>query len=157
MISSVGRVQYSYNKLSHIRRGVYPEYGGDVENELYTFFEVAYHLKDHIKKSDEYENLSDVEGFINESPPLRICADICNTLKHKGKNQKPRSKTPIGIFKLTSLMEIHQDPSKARAALLEARIHTELGETCCYELARQIMLEWNRYFERNSLKATLTI
>jgi len=152
----VARVQYSYNKLDKIRAGVYPDWGGNIEFELFNFFEVAYHLKEYIKKSENYEFMTDVEDFINESAPLRVCADICNTLKHKERNKNSRSKMPIGRFNLSIFSQIGPNSSFARNALPRATIHTELGEMCCYNLAKLIIEEWNRYFKINGLKTVLT-
>jgi len=105
-------VQYQLNKLRDVREGIYPKYGDNIEAELFSFFIICYHLKDHIKdwvKYDpSYKSFNDVEKFINQSPPLRICADICNRLKHKtpSDKHKPRSKSELGIFILRSTSTI---------------------------------------------------
>lgn len=91
----IAKLQYFYNKLEYLKKGLYPEFGGNIEFELYTFFEVCYHLKDWIKNSNNYNQFTNVEDYITNSEYLRICADICNRLKHKQLRDR-RSNTPIG-------------------------------------------------------------
>lgn len=142
------RLRYQFSKLEPIRKGIFPEYGSNVEFELFSFFEICYHLKDWVKYSPEYSDFSDVEDFINESPAMRICADICNRLKHKNLRTR-RSNSEIGVFHLRSSMTIEPDPSMARVGLEEATIETERGEECCYALAKECLQEWGRYFSEN--------
>src|SRR5262245_60194522 len=52
-------------------------------DEIYAFFMNCYHLKDWI--IHDITALPDekvVETYINSSHPLKLCADICNSLKH---------------------------------------------------------------------------
>lgn len=152
------RLKYQHLKLDTIRTGIYPEYGGNIETDLFSFFEICYHLKDWIKESDTYEKFSDVEVFIDNSPALRISADICNRLKHKvlRDNKKKsivankRSHAPIGPFMLSATMTVGPAPSMARVSLSKATIQTERGEECCFALAKECMDEWARYFSEKS-------
>lgn len=146
------RVRYHYNKLTKIREGIYPENGGNVEFDLFSFFEACYHLKDWIKNSPDYERLSDVEVFVNNSPAMRICADICNTLKHKNLRSR-RSYANVGEFYLESTATIGPETSRARINLGRAAIKTERGEECCYALAGECIEEWERYFYANSIQS----
>lgn len=144
------RLRYQFSKLETIQNGVPPEYGGNVEFELFSFFEICYHLKDWVKHSPEYNSFGNVEDFINGSPAMRACADICNRLKHKNLRTR-RSKYEIGVFRLKPSMTIGPDPSMARVGLEEATIETERGEECCYALARECVQEWGRYFSENGV------
>lgn len=142
------RLRYQFNKLEPIQNGIFPEYGGNIEFEIFSFFEICYHLKDWVKNSPEYKNFSNVEDFVNGSPAMRVCADICNRLKHK-KLRERRSNSEIGLFQLKSSMVVGPDPSMARVGLEEIKIETERGEECCYILAKECMQEWDRYFTEN--------
>lgn len=148
------RLRYQFEKLEPIRSGVYPDYGGNVEFELFSFFEICYHLKDWIEAS--HPELKGVDKFINNSPALRISADICNRLKHKVLMDKEkivthkRSHAPLGPFRLTRLTIVGPDPTMAREVLPKAMIQTERGDECCFALAKECMEEWDRYFEENS-------
>ncbi|QXZ09595.1 hypothetical protein KUF54_16580 [Comamonas sp. Y33R10-2] len=146
------RLQYQFSKLRFIREGVSLEYGGNVEFELFSFFEICYHLKDWVKNSPECSSFSDVENFIKDTPALRICADICNRLKHKTLTRR-RSNSEIGIFQITSTISVSmpEDKSHSMARLDKATIETERGEECCFALAQECMNEWNQYFQRNGV------
>ena len=139
------RLVYQYNKLAAIRAGVYPEWGGNVEFEIFSFFEICYHLKDWIIEDPDPHPRSDVEAYVRDSPALRICADICNRLKHR-RLRRQRSKSPLGLFKLTSITTIGPDPKAATVSIPKATITTERGEECCYALATECLGEWHRYF-----------
>ncbi|MBT4207038.1 hypothetical protein HOE22_01695 [Candidatus Woesearchaeota archaeon] len=152
----IARVQYFYNKLEYLRKGLYPEFGGNIEFELYTFFEVCYHLKDWIKKSEGYNEFSNVEQYINNTACLRICADICNRLKHKQLTDR-RSNTHIGHFELQNSIEVGPNPSDARCTILSAEIDTELGKISCFVLAIECMEAWNNYFIINGKNSILAI
>ena len=144
------RLLYQFNKLEPIRKGVFPAHGGNVEFELYSFFEICYHLKDWVKHSPEHSSLGNVEEFINDSPAMRVCADICNRLKHKNL-RKRRSNSEIGIFHLKSTMTIGPETGMARVSIEEATIETERGEECCYALAKECVEEWDRYFSGHGI------
>src|SRR3990170_1608469 len=53
-------------------------------DEIYAFFMNCYHLKDWIKDDGTVPPAAQqaVEPYINSSRPLKLCADICNSLKH---------------------------------------------------------------------------
>jgi len=143
------RLQYQFNKLRPIREGIFPQFGGNIEFELFSFFEICHHLKDWVKESPDCSSRDEVEDFINSSPALRICADICNRLKHCKLRKKLRSKVEPGVFQLKSITTIFPYPGGALVSLYEAKIVTERGEECCFALAEECMTEWNRYFQEN--------
>jgi len=153
------RLQYQFMKLEPIRKGIYPSYGygGNVEFELFSFFEICHHLRDWIKESDGYESLGNVDEFIKKSPALRISADICNRLKHKVLRDKKTGKivgnkwsdAPLGPINTKIIMTIGPDPDLCSVALTEATVHSERGEECCFALAKECIEEWERYFSSN--------
>jgi guanylate kinase len=49
----------------------------EYEDNLYYFFQTAWHLKDWIKNDPSVECF-DVEGIVNNTPSLRIAADLVN-------------------------------------------------------------------------------
>jgi hypothetical protein len=144
------RLQYQFNKLGPIGEGIYPEYGGNIEFELFSFFEICYHLKDWVKNSPEGSPFTDVEMFINSSPAMRICADICNRLKHKTLRTR-RSKSDVGLFRISNTISVSvlKDQSRTMARIDKATIETERGEECCFALVKECMCEWERYFKEN--------
>ena len=85
-IQSEWREQYermlrSHSQLRGISTGAFSASSDEARDCLFHFFQDAYHLKDWIK-NDPSIAPADAEGFINESEPLQICADLCNGTKH---------------------------------------------------------------------------
>jgi guanylate kinase len=49
----------------------------EYEDNLYYFFQTAWHLKDWIKNDSSVECF-DIEGIVNKTPSIRIAADLVN-------------------------------------------------------------------------------
>ena len=145
------RLQYQLRKLAALQDGIYPAYGGNIEFELFSFFEICYHLKDWVKESTNSEH---VESFVTNSPALRISADICNRLKHKRLRNgikgpivtHKRSKAPLGPFEISTETTLGPKPHMATVSVTKATILTERGKECCFELAKECLAEWESYF-----------
>lgn len=145
-----GRAKYFFNKLSKLKSGSYPNSGGNIEYELYTFFEAAYHVKEYIKNDENYKMMSDVEEYVNKTVSLRICADICNRLKHKTLTKR-RSREELGPFEISTQITIGPKYEDSSVKLVSAKIYTEAGKLCCFELAQRILDDWRKYFLINNI------
>lgn len=142
----IARLAYQYRKLPAIRKGFSAEFGGNVEFELYSFFELCYHLKDWILHDNRYtEGAVVVEDYINASAALCICADICNTTKHRKLTRTPRSGTGLGIFQFVNVMTVGL--GEPTSAITQATITTRRGTECLYELASECVSEWQKFFD----------
>ncbi len=69
------------------------------EDIMRAFFENCYHLKDWIKNDPQSKiPPQDIEDFINNTPSMRICADIANSQKHlrlsPGRERSQEDPTP---------------------------------------------------------------
>jgi len=71
------RMLRSHTRLKGIAGGQLMASSDEAQDALLHFFQHACHLKDWIK-IDPAVSSSDVEGFINATGPLQICADLCN-------------------------------------------------------------------------------
>lgn len=138
------RLKYQYKKLPLIRQ--FNELTGNIEFELYSFFEICYHLKDWLKLDKTYPP-TQVENFINDTPALRITADICNRLKHGELNKKPRSKD-LGYLTTTLHIRSGTGSTKDTISVSSAKVETERGIECCFSLADECMREWEKYIEK---------
>ncbi|RTZ13590.1 hypothetical protein EJ063_19455 [Vibrio aquaticus] len=146
------RVIYQYRKLPAIRDGLYPQFGGNLEFELYTFFEVCYHLKDWIKADERYSNMSNVEKYIDNTPALRICADLCNRLKHRRLERKIRSEQTPGVFQIHKTISVGPKGYDAKSAIDSAVVITERGNECCFELALECVESWKNFLNENNIE-----
>ena len=55
----------------------------DLRDDIYSFAQNVHHLKDWLRHDPSTGlSKSDVEGVIDGSPELQICADLCNGSKH---------------------------------------------------------------------------
>ena len=150
----LARLRYQANKLPAIKAGDFDiSFGGNIEFELFSFFEVCYHLKDWVKHSEKYTKgeMSDVEEFINSSKALIICANICNRLKHC-QLRSPRKNEKIGLFKLSMPITVRSCPGSTTIQVSKAIIETVHGDKCCFNLADECISEWRRYFSVNGLE-----
>jgi hypothetical protein len=92
------RMMRHYRRLELINKGVklHPgESGDDYEDACYGFFQNCYHLKDWLINDPNFtrKTARQIEDYINATPSLSICADICNGTKHL-KLLEPRSGSP---------------------------------------------------------------
>lgn len=70
-----------------------------VSDEIYAFFLNCYHLKDWIKNDDTVSQTAKkhVAKFIDDNECLRICADICNSIKHLKLDKKHRNSEDVAL------------------------------------------------------------
>lgn len=150
----LARVIYQYRKLPEIRKGMLPQFGGNLEFELYTFFEVCYHLKDWIKADERYSRMTNVEKYINDTPSLRICADLCNRLKHRNLNGNTRSKRKLGFFHIDKTISIGPVGYDSKTSINYALVDTERGKECCFKLASECVESWQYYLKNNGIECS---
>ncbi len=85
------RVHRWYDRIKRINDGMEHDKPSECyQDEIYAFYLNCYHLKDWIINCDAAPN-ERVEEFINSSTDLKLCADICNGLKHLKLDRQPRS------------------------------------------------------------------
>jgi hypothetical protein len=140
----IARLAYQYKKLPILKTGFTAEFGGNVEFELYSFFEVCHQLKDWIKHDSRYQERKAVEEFITNSKALAICADICNTAKHRKLERPTRSGAELGIFEFSNTISAGLGP--ATSAITNATITTVRGKESAYKLADECVAEWSKFF-----------
>jgi hypothetical protein len=79
-----GRVLRRYHSFNQIDGAkACPTGLEDQRDEVLSFFQDCYHLKDWIKNSCGNESLNkEVEKFITENLCLTVCGEVCNGIKH---------------------------------------------------------------------------
>jgi hypothetical protein len=119
-------------------------------DEVYAFFQNCYHLKDWIKNDDAVSTSAKqaVEPYINGSRSLKLCADICNSLKHL-KLTKPRSgENPTFGGKNYSLA-IGGSPSPSIS--LKFEVNTDTGTLDAFTLATECVDAWKTFLSTHGL------
>jgi len=115
------RLIYQYKKLPKIRGK--SDLNGNIEFELYSFFEICYHLKDWIKLD-------------------KALAKEVEDLKHGELNRKTRSKN-LGAISIA--MQLTVGLGKQSTVISSAEVETERGLECCFALADECVQAWQSY------------
>jgi hypothetical protein len=113
----------------------------------------CYHLKDWIKNDAAVPaTVRDaVEAHINSNRPLRLCADICNSLKHfKRKPWFNRSGESPRFGRKQYALDLGTTPP---AISLEYEVHTDTGPIDAFQLASECIAAWDAFFTANALTA----
>lgn len=81
------RMQRGLTLLRSVAEGEVYASSDEARDALFHFYQDAYHLKDWVKNDDSVKTADDVERFINGTPDLQLCADLCNGTKHLSLNR----------------------------------------------------------------------
>jgi hypothetical protein len=137
------RMMRSYERFASIDRGrVYDPSSENYSDEVFAFFLNCYHLKDWIKNDKGARVIAhtDVEGLINSSYPLKLCADICNSHKHL-KLKAPRSHEYPRLAKTRHTVHGGTPPT----VTVKYEIETSRGPVDAFTLATQCITEWQSF------------
>jgi hypothetical protein len=119
-------------------------------DEIYAFFMNCYHFKDWIKH-DSAVGVSvqqSVEGHINLNRPLKLCADICNSLKHLTLTSQRSQEGPTFGKKEYGLTLGGGPPT----INLKYQIDTATGPIDAFQLATECVDAWDTFLSANGLK-----
>ncbi len=153
----LGGLIRSYSRLQKIERGQWHEKDFGSELDLYyCFFMRCYHLKDWLAGTVVLGSKETIEQFVNESPELSLCGDICNSTKHfmldeRKRKREERLRILLGPGEGISLFREY-DPLIARQGRRKYRIRLEATERRwdAIELATTCMEQWKQFVESHS-------
>ncbi len=149
----VARLLYQYRKVQALRKGVtWPFEDGNVEFELYGFFEVCHHLLDWLEADDRHR-WPDARDHVRNSLPLQLCADLCNTAKHRELTRKPWSGHKPGPFVLA--VETTIGPAGASMRLRAASVEVNGVLVDCFVLVDGCLEAWEAYFREKGTDTEL--
>lgn len=152
------KVKRFLNKIDPVQK-----YHGDqieYEDNLWSFFQNAWHLKDHIK-NDESINQFPIESVVDTYLSLKICADLANRTKHLKLTKMNRVDakhfgTDVKVvipISLTEILSSDQKPYpiiKAAGSLYNYVIQDSSGAKYnAIELAHQIVKDWEEIIANN--------
>jgi len=120
------------------------------QDEAYAFFINCYHLKDWIKNDpDARVSADNVESFINNNETLRLCADICNGLKHL-RVKSPRSlKGPEFGRRHFELTLTEPNRGHPPEIVVKYEIDTKDGPIDAFDLATKCLQAWEEFIKMN--------
>ncbi len=117
------------------------------DDDVYAFFQNCYHLKDWIKNDPACSYWGNVEKMINENPHLKICADLCNGLKHLTLTRPRSDERPN--FK-GSHTNLNIGATEKPTISVQYNISTTSGDIDAFELAGKCILAWEKHVEHHA-------
>lgn len=116
------------------------------QDEVYAFFLSCYHLKDWIKNDESVGATAEkVEEFINNNEELRLCADICNGIKHLRLTSTRSGQAPRFGPQKFSL----QVGGPETTISVKYSIDTSGGPVDAFELATKCLQAWENFIRSN--------
>ncbi len=114
-------------------------------DEIYAFFLNCYHLKDWIRQDGSIARVDRdrIEAFINSNRDLRLCADICNALKHVTLSS-PRSGENPAFGKKRFALSLGSGPTTIS---LRYEVETETGCLDAFEIAKKCVGAWDEFIK----------
>src|SRR5439155_15063549 len=130
------RVKRWYARFAAIDQGRQHDVPSDnYLDEIYAFFLNCYHLKDWIiHDSRTGATAQQIEDFIDTHRPLRLCADICNSLKHLRLTRPERSGESPAFGRKQFALHLGSGPTTIS---LKYEIDTSTGPTDAFQLATE--------------------
>ena len=138
----LNRVRRWYQRFREINEGKLHDRPSDFyQDEVYAFFMNCYHLKDWIRNDPSGSSIAGkVEGYINTTPELSLCADICNGLKHLTlTTHRSGEKPEFGPRKFE--VGIGAEPTTIAA---HYTINTDSGPIDAFNLATKCLEAWEK-------------
>lgn len=135
----------SYERLKRIStdNGNTISFAGS-QDEVEDFFNHCWHFRDWLKR--ESSLASKVDPFVNKSDPLKLAGDYCESLKHAGRDRKPRSGKLENVNRHLKL-----EPKNGRFIASARHELTIAGKKYdAFSLATDCLNEWNTFLEQKS-------
>lgn len=145
------RVKRWYQRFEEIDRGIKFDRDPDFyQDEVMAFFLNCYHLKDWIKNDSHISPSvrSKVEDYINNTYPLKLCADIANGIKHLKLESPPRTgqQPEFGGKKYNLTLG-----SMGQVIQIKYSIDTQAGPVDAFTLASDCVSSWENFLKNHQL------
>ncbi len=118
-------------------------------DEIYAFFMNCYYLKDWIRNDNTVAApvQQSIEAHINSNRALRLCADICNSLKHLRLTSSRSGENPVFGRKQFGLA-LGQGPPTIS---LKYEVDTTTGPIDAFSLATECVDAWDSFLMANGM------
>jgi hypothetical protein len=119
-------------------------------DEIYAFFMNCHHLKDWIRHDSVVATpiQQGVEDHINANRSLKLCADICNSLKHLTLTSNRSRESPT-FSKREYRLTLGGDPPTIK---VKYQVDTATGPIDAFQLAAECVDAWDAFLSSNGLK-----
>lgn len=122
------RAQRSYERFKTMNDGFEPNMPSEnYIDDAMAFFTFCYHVKDYLKHDPAFtkQPKGSIETYVNSTPALSLCGDICNGIKH---------------LKLTNLRTADQ-PKLGKREFYVSVTHSLSGEKVPDEMKIKLAIE----------------
>ena len=139
------RMRRWYERFAAIDQGRAHDVASDnYVDEIYAFFLNCWHLKDWIKQDITVDAVKRerIEPFINSNRSLRLCADICNALKHLTLTSSRSGENPAFGKKQFALTLGSGLPTTIS---LKYEVSTDTGPMDAFVIATACMKAWDDF------------
>ncbi len=144
------RMKRWYDRFMELDRGRLHEAPSDnYLDDIYAFFMNCYHFKDWIK-NDSTVAVSiqqQVEAHIKSNRSLKLCADICNSLKHLHLKRRRSNENPMFGRKKFRLVLGQEPPTIS----LKYEVDTTTGPIDAFSLATECIDAWDSFLAANGM------
>lgn len=146
------RMKRWYDRFASIDQGRLHDLPSDnYVDDIYAFFQNCYHLKDWIKNDNAISTPAlkqSVEDCITSDRSLRLCADICNSLKHLTRTTSNRSGENPWFGQKQFAVDIGSSPTNIS---LKYQIDAAGGSIDAFQLATDCVAAWETFLKSEKL------
>lgn len=145
------RMKRWYDRFAAIAQGRDHDVPSDnYVDEIYAFFMNCYHFKDWLRSDPSLPTAvrDAVEAHVTAERPLRLCADICNALKHVTLTTSRSGENPRFGKKQFA---VHLGPGVRTSIALKYEIATDTGSKDAFDLAKETVDAWDRFLNAHRL------
>jgi hypothetical protein len=138
------RIVRWHNRFAAIAQGRAHDLASDnYVDDIYAFFLNCYHLKDWIKHDGAVPATvqQGVESYVSANRSLRLCADICNSLKHLRLTSSRSGENPAFGKKQFALSLGPRQPTIS----LKYEVETVGGPEDAFQLATECVAAWDGF------------
>lgn len=150
-VEQLVRIKRLLARFEALGRGVeHTQASPNYDDDVYSFFQNCYHLKDWIKNDPYCAAWPNVEVLINSNQDLQLCADLCNAQKHLSLTSSRSGQNPQFDGGLTKL-DITEGggPTTVRIAVSYNVTTTGAGTIDALTLARRCVGAWESFVAAN--------
>jgi hypothetical protein len=150
-IEQYDRMKRWYGKFAELEQGrLHDVQSENYVDDIYAFFQNACHLKDWLINDVALSVpvRQAVEPYINSDRSLRLCADICNALKHLVLKSHRSGENPQFGKKQYNL---NITPGGPTTISLEYEINTNSGPVDAFKLATDCVNAWDNFRAQHSV------
>jgi len=141
------RVNRWYDRFKRINDGrPHDQPSENYQDDVYAFFLNCYHLKDWIKNDKGVGAAAgEVETFVASSEELKLCGDICNSIKHLTLRRTKSGKAPQ-FGRRDFKLELGGGPP---TIAISYEVQTAEGSVDAFELATKCVSVWKSFIRSN--------